>query len=46
MGVTFKKSCIRLGGGIPDNKNLKPFKSGGLQVGCLPEKVMDNDSGL
>lgn len=41
MGITLRDAVFGIGGGIPDNKNLKAVQIGGPSGGCLPAALLD-----
>ncbi len=41
MGTTLREIVYDIGGGIPDNKELKAIQTGGPSGGCLPAEYLD-----
>ncbi|MDP8267075.1 MAG: NADH-ubiquinone oxidoreductase-F iron-sulfur binding region domain-containing protein [Candidatus Aceula meridiana] len=41
MGITFREIVYDIGGGVPDNKNIKAVQTGGPSGGVIPEKFFD-----
>jgi len=41
MGTTIREMIYDIGGGIPDNKNLKAIQTGGPSGGCIPPEYLD-----
>lgn len=41
MGITLRDIVFKIGGGIPEKKNLKAVQTGGPSGGCIPERELD-----
>jgi NADH:ubiquinone oxidoreductase subunit F (NADH-binding)/(2Fe-2S) ferredoxin len=41
MGTTLREIVFDIGGGVPDNKQLKAVQTGGPAGGCIPAKWID-----
>jgi NADP-reducing hydrogenase subunit HndC len=41
MGTTLREIIYGVGGGLPDNKELKAIQTGGPSGGCLPAEYLD-----
>ncbi len=41
MGLSLKDLVMKIGGGIPGNKQIKAVQTGGPSGGCVPEKKLD-----
>ncbi len=41
MGTTLREVIYEIGGGIPNNKQLKAVQTGGPSGGAIPEKLLD-----
>jgi len=41
MGITLKDIVYKIGGGIPDGKELKAVQTGGPSGGCIPAEMLD-----
>ncbi len=41
MGITMKDIIYEIGGGIPDNKQIKAVQTGGPSGGCIPRNMLD-----
>jgi len=41
LGTTLKRLVIDIGGGPPNNKDLKAVQTGGPSGGCIPARLMD-----
>ena len=41
MGITLREIVYEIGGGIPDNKQIKAVQTGGPSGGCIPGHLLD-----
>jgi NADH-quinone oxidoreductase subunit F len=41
MGIAMKDIIYEIGGGIPDNKQIKAVQTGGPSGGCIPKHLLD-----
>lgn len=41
MGMTLREIVYDIGGGIPNNKELKAVQTGGPSGGCMPKELLD-----
>ncbi|MFZ1396994.1 MAG: NuoF family protein [Candidatus Promineifilaceae bacterium] len=41
MGITLREIVYEIGGGIPDNKQIKAVQTGGPSGGCIPHHLLD-----
>jgi NADH-quinone oxidoreductase subunit F len=41
MGITMKDIIYEIGGGIPENKQIKAVQTGGPSGGCIPKQLLD-----
>ncbi len=41
MGITMKDIIYEIGGGIPNNKQIKAVQTGGPSGGCIPRNMLD-----